>query len=533
MKKIFLIMISAVLTLVSCNKQDINEPISNGENQNGTFTFNLALEAPLDENGKPETVETRATATVARYILEMYEGDIKGTKVGYENKDGIFNVTLKNGVDYVCLFWADGGTSDYDATSLKAVKQTTETATGKVAYYAAKTVNSKTFDGTVKLKRAVAELAFVSAAAIATEDNELVVTYPFASSTFNVSDGIVVRGTGTAIVRTFSGIGAVAKDGTVATDYILAPAAKTPIVDLKLKFNTEEEKIITETPVQANFRTKLKGGFVQTDLPATKTVTINGVAFDFVLVKGGAFQMGGTSANKDLKADNTQHWVKLTKDYYIGKTEVTQEQYNAIMRSNPSDFSKNPATGEIQNKRPVENVSWLTICGGTKGTTTVDNADCFLTKIKMASIGNITFRLPTEAEWEYAARGGHKMPAGYMRWAGTNIKDDLVNYGWTDTNSDRKTHEVGKKTANALGLYDMSGNVNEWCSDSWDRKDYNITGNSKDTPTVDPVGTVGGNYGVLRGGNWAGIGECLSAHRDGLNTDRPDSGNGFRLVLVL
>lgn len=249
--------------LASCNKQQIDEPKTDGANPDGTFTFNLALEEPLDENGVQQTAKARETVSVSRYILEIYKGDTNGAMERQENNTGTFNVIIDKGIDYVCLFWADGGAADYNATSLKAVSQITETATGKPAYYARKVVNSKNFDGNVSLTHAVAEMVFVETVGFAETGNTLVVTYPFASSTFNLSDGTVARTAGTAIVRTFGGIGAVAANGTVATDYILAPEALGIIDGLKFQFNTEDEKTIAQTPVQAKYRTRIKGEFAK------------------------------------------------------------------------------------------------------------------------------------------------------------------------------------------------------------------------------------------------------------------------------
>lgn len=249
--------------LASCSKQQIDEPKTGGANLDGTFTFNLTLEEPLDENGVQQTAKARGAITVSRYIMEIYKEDINGTMERQENTTGTFNVLIDKGVDYVCLFWVDGGAAHYNAASLKAVSQITETATATAAYYAKKVVNSKTFDGNVSLTHAVTEMVFVETVGFAKTENTLVVTYPFASSTFNVSDGTVARTSGTAIVRTFGGIGAVAANGTVATDYILAPVALGTIDGLKFQFNAEDEKTIAQTPVQAKYKTRIKGEFAK------------------------------------------------------------------------------------------------------------------------------------------------------------------------------------------------------------------------------------------------------------------------------
>ena len=195
---------------------------------------------------------------------------------------------------------------------------------------------------------------------------------------------------------------------------------------------------------------------------------VNGVSFKVVKVADGTFQMGATSEQgKDFLDDRKPvHSVTLS-DYYIGQTEVTQELWEAVMGSNPSYFKDN-------NQRPVENVSWY---------------DCqeFIEKLNRLTGKN--FRLPTEAEWEYAARGGSKSK-GY-KYSGSNNPDAVA---WYNKNSGSKTHPVATKQANELGLYDMSGNVWEWCKDWYGGYSSNSQNN--------PIGASTGSYRVLRGGSW-------------------------------
>ena len=162
-----------------------------------------------------------------------------------------------------------------------------------------------------------------------------------------------------------------------------------------------------------------------------KTFTVNGVSFNLVYVAGGTFQMGSNVGDYDEKP---VHSVTLS-DYYIGQTEVTQELWQAVMGSNPSDFKG--------AKNPVNNVSWN---------------DCQEFIIKLNRLTGGRFRLPTEAEWEYAARGGNKS-RGYI-FSGS---DYLGSVAWYEDNSGDEVHPIGSKSANELGLYDMSGNVFEWC----------------------------------------------------------------------
>ena len=193
-----------------------------------------------------------------------------------------------------------------------------------------------------------------------------------------------------------------------------------------------------------------------------KTFTVNGVSFEMVFVAGGTFQMGSYVGKDDEKP---VHSVTLS-DYYIGQTEVTQELWQAVMGSNPSYFKG--------AKNPVSMVSWK---------------DCqkFIRKLNRLTGGS--FRLPTEAEWEYAARGGNKS-RGY-KYSGS---DDLGSVAWYKDNSGREVHPVGSKSPNELGLYDMSGNVWEWCSD-W-------IGSYPSSPQTNPTGASSGSNRVVRGGSY-------------------------------
>ena len=195
------------------------------------------------------------------------------------------------------------------------------------------------------------------------------------------------------------------------------------------------------------------------------TFTVNGVQFTMVEVGGGTFTMGATSEQGSDAWDEEKpaHEVTLS-DYYIGQTEVTQALWEAVMGSNPSD-SKG-------DNLPVERVSW-------------DDCQVFIQKLNQLT--GKQFRLPTEAEWEYAARGGRKS-RGY-KYAGGNNIDSVA---WCDGNSGNETHPVATKQANELGIYDMSGNVLEWCSD-W-CGDYTSSSQS------DPQGSSSGSFRVLRGG---------------------------------
>ena len=209
-------------------------------------------------------------------------------------------------------------------------------------------------------------------------------------------------------------------------------------------------------------------GSIDLNPPVTETFTVNGVSFTMIAVEGGTFTMGGTAEQGEEAIDNElpTHQVTLSS-YCIGETEVTQELWVAVMGSNPSNFT-------IGMNRPVEKVSWN---------------DCQTFIAKLNEMTGMTFRLPTEAEWEYAARGGNKSN-GY-KYAGS---DTVVNVAWCVNNSLSMTHPVASLAPNELGLYDMSGNVWEWCQDY-----YGVYGSE---PQNNPTGPASGTVRVFRGGCW-------------------------------
>ncbi len=222
--------------------------------------------------------------------------------------------------------------------------------------------------------------------------------------------------------------------------------------------------------------------------------------FEMVFVQGGSFIMGATSEQKhDAKSDESPEHLVFVGDFYIGKYEVTQAQWKAVMGGNPSNFKG--------DNRPVEQVSW-------------DDVQEFIRKLN-AQTGK-TFRLPTEAEWEYAARGGSKSQ-GY-KYAGSNA---LGNVAWYTDNSGSRTHPVGTKQPNELGLYDMSGNVWEWCSDWYGSSYYGSS------PSSNPRGPSLGSGRVLRGGGWFNLSRyCRVSYRGSISPGSRSYNIGFRLVLV-
>ena len=241
---------------------------------------------------------------------------------------------------------------------------------------------------------------------------------------------------------------------------------------------------------------------------------MDGISIDMVRVEAGTFTMGATAEMKDpWNNEKPTHRVTLTNDYYIGKYEVTQALWKAVMGNNPSNFKGDNLWKALMGIKlskfkgdnlPVDSVSW-------------DDCQDFLSKLNR--ITGKTFRLPTEAEWEYAARGANKS-RGYQ-YSGSN---NLLDVAWVRDNSGSKTHAVGTKQPNELGIYDMSGNVWEWCQDWF--------GAYSSSSQVNPTGANSGSYRVFRGGGWGSYAMgCRSSCR---GSDTPgDRGSylGLRLVL--
>jgi len=263
------------------------------------------------------------------------------------------------------------------------------------------------------------------------------------------------------------------------------------------------------------------------------------IAVEMIQIPGGSFEMGNPDTSIGRDDERPVHTVTLSS-FYMGKYEVTQNQWTAVMGNNPSYFPDSPATGEVQGKRPVDCLSWydtLVFCnklsmmeglspayrisGSTDpadwGTVPDSENKAAWDAVDIVA-GSNGYRLPTEAQWEYAARGGNWSPGNYT-YSGSNTIGDVA---WYRDNSGDKTHEVGKKAPNGLGLYDMTGNVLEWCWDWYDEDYYSSS------PANDPMGAAAGSYRVVRGGSWRY--DAYSASHRSYDDTSGSRSSGFRLV---
>jgi len=256
------------------------------------------------------------------------------------------------------------------------------------------------------------------------------------------------------------------------------------------------------------------------------TIYTNSAGMKFSLIPAGSFVMGSPDGSNDSAhppvhakepgrfSVEKQHYVTLTQSYYMQTTEVTQGQWLAVMGgTNPSHFSS------CGMDCPVEEVSW------NDAQNFIDALNAREHRINCHTTPNTCYHLPTEAQWEYAARAGTVTAFYNGEITGQcDSNSNLDKIGWYSHNSDSKTHPVAQKLANSFGLYDMAGNVEEWCRDR-----YN---NYPDGPVTNPTGTASGTYRVFRGGGWRDCaGSARSANRGAGLPSVSTHYLGFRLAL--
>jgi len=242
-------------------------------------------------------------------------------------------------------------------------------------------------------------------------------------------------------------------------------------------------------------------GITVTESPIISPLIDPVVGIEMIFVKGGTFAMGCTAEQNNCSDDEKPVHNVTLNDFYLGKYEITQKQWEQVMANNPSKFKG--------DSLPVENVSW-------------NDARLFIATLNlMNTMAGKKYRFPTEAEWEYAARGGLKS-SGYMYSGSNNIND----VAWYESNSDDKTNHVETKIANELGIYNMSGNVSEWVNDWYDKEYY------QKSLQANPKGPNLGSGRVYRGGGWYLEAEhCRVSFRANYAPNNHFEYLGFRLAL--
>jgi formylglycine-generating enzyme required for sulfatase activity len=294
------------------------------------------------------------------------------------------------------------------------------------------------------------------------------------------------------------------KNAQLEKQRVIASEELKKYEDIKKEKEAQKERVRIENDRKAELEKKKQEEEKRKEIPKTFT---NSIGMEFVLIPAGEYMMGASPDDMDA-SDNEKpaHKVKITKPFYMGKYPVTQKQWIDIMGNNPSIFveKKIITSNKPLENHPVESISW-------------NDVQEFLKKLNKKEGKN--YRLPTEAEWEYAARAGSTT----KYYSGNEIDDA---YLWYTKNSDGKTHPVGQKKPNAFGLYDMLGNVWEWTNDWYDKEYYSKS------PSNDPTGPESGSDRVLRGGSWDSLARsCRSSYHIIITPVSRNNSGGFRVVL--
>ena len=287
----------------------------------------------------------------------------------------------------------------------------------------------------------------------------------------------------------FKGVNTITAETKLIKEHIDADEEKEVEIEWKQHETISPDQVISDNQLVSSS-------------PIIKTFNVLGVELRMVKIKKGSFYMGTvipeSGYTQIVTTDITNsHTVVLSKDFYLGETPVTQKLWNIVMHENPSRF--------LDDNSPVDSVSWN---------------DCQQFILRMNQLTGMKFRLPTEAEWEFAARGG-SMSQNYL-YSGGNCLNDV---GWYLENSSNQTHPVKQKRPNELGLYDMSGNIWEWCQDFYDEYDAGVQ--------RDPIGPLQGSHHVYRGGCWCEAEDCrVTSRRAGAPDFTSYGGLGLRLALT-
>ena len=433
--------------------------------------------------------------------------------VGSERVDG--TATYKASTDEWDVEYYGSVTAGKEATceayffeGAASATATKVTLTPNTAIYADKAATYLLQDGTITMTAHLAPLT--GRLRFKGESNSTFTTYGFESYTeYNITTNTFSKDS--ALVSS-----TIASDGY--TPYIYGVFAdetnKTIYVDSK---NTEYwlhfSRILPATALSQGYSGWLnlptytsRSGWKMDLTERDRTFTVNGVSFKMILVDGGTFTMGSTAEQTGAESDEKPaHQVTLS-DYYIAETEVTQGLWKAVTGYSPTSGGPSWSSSYgIGDNYPAYHISY-------------EDVQSFITQLN--ALTGVTFRMPTEAEWENAARGGNQSK-GYL-YSGSNTID---NVAWYNGTSGYKTHPVATKAANELGLYDMSGNVWEWCSDWYSDSYYSSSSQNN------PQGPSSGFHRVYRGGSWINFAtECRVANRKGNTSSVRESFLGVRLA---
>ncbi len=307
------------------------------------------------------------------------------------------------------------------------------------------------------------------------------------------------------------------RDGLVTLDELTGYVKENVFQFVRVKHATSQEPRLMGSLGRVVLRDR-----VSVTLAETFTSRASGIKLK--LIPAGKFLMGSAKDDRDevLKPNDDefpQHEVRITRPFYLGVTEVTQGQYRAITGESPSNFKGS-------DDLPVEQVSWLDAVKFCNALGAKEGRPAFYRingdTVTVPDPKAPGYRLPTEAEWEYACRAGRT-----TRFSFGDDAADLGSFAWVDSNSDSKTHAIGQKRPNAFGLYDMHGNVWEWCGDWYDANYY------AQSPAQDPPGAATASVRVIRGGSWYGNPrDARSAIRNWITPANRHIFLGFRLALV-